>query len=180
MRDGIQPGDPFVGPFASKYPGCQERPVQAAVVPDEVIPKSPCDLVERRLTRFKNLSRNSIRVGNDSTLRREHARHRRLARTDAPADRDDAARAPGARHARRANEGGRASPAAQSLSHPFRVTRQLLHIAALMQELELLENPHHQVSSSDADSQWRFHWAFRHRGPHRDFPDALLHVLRGR
>ncbi len=76
MRDGIQPGDPFVGPFASKYPSCQERPVQAAVVPDEVIPKSPCDLGKRWFSRLEYLSRNGIGVGDDSSLGREDARHR--------------------------------------------------------------------------------------------------------
>ena len=153
MSDGVEPSDAFVGAFSTKHPGGEKRAIEAPVFSDEVSSECLGDLTQRRLSGLEDLPSDRVGVRGHGTQRSEHARHRGLPGTDAAAHRNDATRPIRMRCANRTNKRGRACPAAQSHVHTHRVALKLLLLVLLMQELGLLENPHHQASSSDADSQ---------------------------
>lgn len=153
MGDRVEGRDTLFGALSGENTSGEAGTIEGTVFTDQVSSEARCDLLERGLTRLENLPSDSVGVRRRRPHRGEHAGDRGLAGSDTAADCDDAGGALHAQRRDRTDERGRTSPAAQSTVHSHRVTSQHLRIGALMQELVLLKNPHHQVSISDADSQ---------------------------
>ena len=76
MSDGVETRNSLVRPRTTEHTRCEERAIQTAVLPDEVVSELPRDLRKCWFSRLEYLSRNGIGVGDDSSLGREDARHR--------------------------------------------------------------------------------------------------------